>query len=332
MAVMQPNGFNISSKDRALLIVPQFHVMAWGFPFVCILAGADIILPSCHLQPEALIDIIQKERVSVANGVPSIWMGIYAALKKSPPVSKLPLKEFFVGGSAFPLVLIEGFEHDFNIPGIHAWGMTETSPLGTISRLQPHHDKLPSEEQLIIRSKQGIELPGVELRAVAANGGVVPRDGITEGEFEIRGAWITNGYFGFPEDRSCFSADGWFKTGDVGTIDVDGYMMITDRKKDLIKSGGEWISSIALELALIAHPKIKEACVVAIPDKRWTERPLACIVFTDGETVPASDLNDFLSKDFKNYQLPDRYVTMKEIPKTSVGKLDKKELRRLFSK
>ncbi|MEO5997605.1 MAG: long-chain fatty acid--CoA ligase [Chitinophagaceae bacterium] len=330
LSIMTPNAFNISCQDKALLIVPQFHVMAWGFPFVCVMAGAEMVLPSCHLQPESLIDIIQKEKCTIANGVPAIWMGVYEALKKNPPNEKLTLKEYLVGGSAMPMSIMDAMEQDFGIPGVQAWGMTETSPLGTISRLQPHHYDLPRQEQLKIRSKQGIELPGVEIRSVTEEGTTAPRDGETTGEFEIKGPWIVDKYFRCDHTQGNTGGE-WFKTGDTGTIDKDGYMMITDRKKDLIKSGGEWISSIALELALVAHPQVKEACVIAIPDDRWSERPLACIVFTDDTEVPAAELRSFLSGGFAAYQLPDHYISVKQIPKTSVGKLDKKELRRLYS-
>ncbi|MEP7107635.1 MAG: long-chain fatty acid--CoA ligase [Ferruginibacter sp.] len=331
VTIMTPNAANISTRDKVLLIVPQFHVMAWGFPFVCVLAGADMVLPGPHLQPDALIQIIQQEKVTLANGVPAIWLGVYDALKKNPPKEKLTLREYMVGGSALPPSLLYAFEKDFGIPGVQAWGMTETSPLGTFSRLQPVHDQLPEEEQLKIRSKQGIEMPGVELRAVGEDGSIVPRNGITNGEFEIRGAWIIGSYFRFTSNHLHFSKDGWFKTGDVGTIDGHGYMMITDRSKDLIKSGGEWISSVMLEIAILAHPQVKEACVIAIPHEKWTERPLACIVFRDNQVVPGEELRNLLSKDFAGYQLPDHFVAMKEIPKTSVGKLDKKELRRLYA-
>jgi fatty-acyl-CoA synthase len=318
----------MSCNDRALLIVPQFHVMAWGFPFACVLAGADMVLPSCHLQPETLISIIQQEKITIANGVPVIWMGIYEALKKNPPGEKLTLREYTVGGSAIPASLLEALERDFGIPGVHAWGMTETSPLGAISRLQRHHYELPSAEQLEIRAKQGKELPGVEIRCVLEDGSLAPRDGKATGEFEIRGPWIIDEYFdGVGKNQNINS---WFKTGDTGTIDKDGYMMITDRKKDLIKSGGEWISSIALELALLAHPAIQEACVIAVPDPKWTERPLACVIFRNGQEASGSELKSFLLKRFASYQVPGQFIVVSQIPKTSVGKLDKKELRRLY--
>ncbi len=331
MAIMQPNAANISVNDKVLLIVPQFHVMAWGFPFLCMMAGTDMVLPGLHLQPDAIIDILQKERVTIANGVPAIWLNVYEALKKNPPKEKLYLREYIVGGSALPPSLIEGFKKDFGILGIHAWGMTETSPLGTASRLQPVHGDLSPDEQLKYRAKQGIEVPGVELRVVTEDGSIAPRDGITMGEFQIRGAWVINSYYKVSDNNSYFSKDGWFKTGDVGTIDQYGYMMITDRTKDVIKSGGEWISSVALELALLAHPAIMEACVIAVPDEKWTERPLACIVLRAGNSVTGEALKTFLSGSFANYQIPDHFVPVAEIPKTSVGKLDKKELRRRYA-
>ncbi len=329
MGIMQPNAFNISSRDKALLIVPQFHVMAWGFPYVCMMAGADMVFPSSHLQPQALINISQQEKVTLANGVPSIWMGIYDELRVNPPSEKLTLREFLVGGSAISQGLLEGMEKDFGIPGVHAWGMTETSPLGTVCRLNKKHDHLPDEERLNIQAKQGIEIIGVELRTVAENGSVCARDGKSVGEFEIRGPWIVSKYYKATGDEDSSFNNGWFKTGDVGIIDEDGYMQITDRKKDLIKSGGEWISSIDLELTLMAHPGIKEACVIAVPDERWGERPVACIVF-EKETVSADELKRFLGNHFSSYQLPDQFIPMPEIPKTSVGKMDKKELRRLY--
>lgn len=331
LTVMTPNGANVSASDRVLSIVPQFHVMAWGYPYMCVMAGADIVFPSMHLQPDALVDIIKKEKITIANGVPTIWMGVYDALKKNPPKEKLTLREYIVGGSALAPSLIKSMEHDFGLKGTQAWGMTETSPLGTTSRLQQIHESLSYDEQLKIRSKQGYELPGVEIRAIMDDGAVAPRDGHTVGEFEIRGAWIIASYYKFPDNSARFSKDGWFKTGDVGTIDEHGYMMITDRSKDLIKSGGEWISSMALEVALMAIPKVKEAAVIAIPDEKWVERPLACVVLHEGETITIEEIRTALAKEFASYQIPNSFVTIKEVPKTSVGKFDKKEMRRQYA-
>ena len=332
MTILSPNAGNYSNDDVILLIVPQFHVMAWGFPYMCLLTGSDMVMPSLHLQPEAIVRILEREKITKANGVPSIWMGVYEEMKKNPPKEKLALEEYLVGGSALSASLIENFENDFGIRGVQAWGMTETSPLGTASRLQKKHKDLSKKEQIKIRAKQGIEFPGIEMRIVGDNGKIAPRDGKTMGELQVKGAWVIKSYFK-TNNRDNFTDDGWFRTGDVSTIDTDGYMEITDRTKDLIKSGGEWISSVALESALMAHPKIKEAAVIAIPDKKWSERPLAAIVLADiSKPISDDELKEFLSSDFANYQIPDNYVTIDIVPKTSVGKFDKKEIRRLYAK
>jgi acyl-CoA synthetase (AMP-forming)/AMP-acid ligase II len=325
-----PNISNISSRDRFLSICPMFHAMAWGSPFASLLTGNDIIMPSRHLQPAALIEIIQKENVTVANGVPTIWMGIYDELKRNPPKEKLTLREYMVGGSAFPASYIKKFETDFGINCFHAWGMTETSPVMTATRLQPVHDSYDYDEQIAIKAKQGFEIPGVEMRVVLEDGSIAPRDGKTVGEFEVRGHWVIDSYFKMTIEQS-HSTDGWFRTGDVGTIDEFGYMELTDRSKDLIKSGGEWISSVALETSLMSHPNVKEAAVIAIPDEKWVECPLACIVYKEGKTASAQEFDNFLLERFAKYQLPKKYVSVKEIPKTGVGKFDKKKIRKLYA-
>ena len=331
MTILSPNAGNYSNNDIVLLIVPQFHVMAWGFPYMCLLTGSDMVMPSLHLRPDAIIRILESENINKANGVPSIWRGVYDEMKKNPPKKKLALEEYLVGGSALSASLIENFEKDFGIRGVQAWGMTETSPLGTASRLQRKHKELSEKEQIKVRAKQGIEFPGIEMRIIGDDGKVAPRDGKTMGELQVKGAWVIKSYFK-TNSRENFTKDGWFRTGDVSTIDENGYMEITDRTKDLIKSGGEWISSVALELALMSHPKIKEAAVIAIPDKKWSERPLATLVLTDENTpVSTEELREYLSKDFASYQIPDNYVTINEVPKTSVGKFDKKEIRRLYA-
>ncbi|WP_424000592.1 long-chain fatty acid--CoA ligase [Maribacter sp. IgM3_T14_3] len=331
MTILSPNAGNYSNNDIVLLIVPQFHVMAWGFPYMCLLTGSDMVMPSLHLRPDAIIRILESENINKANGVPSIWRGVYDEMKKNPPKEKLALEEYLVGGSALSASLIENFEKDFGIRGVQAWGMTETSPLGTASRLQRKHEELSEKEQIKVRAKQGIEFPGIEMRIIGDDGKVAPRDGKTMGELQVKGAWVIRSYFK-TNSRENFTKDGWFRTGDVSTIDENGYMEITDRTKDLIKSGGEWISSVALELALMSHPKIKEAAVIAIPDKKWSERPLATLVLTDeNNPVSTEELKGYLSKDFASYQIPDNYVTINEVPKTSVGKFDKKEIRRLYA-
>ncbi|WP_339724025.1 long-chain fatty acid--CoA ligase [Maribacter stanieri] len=331
MTILSPNAGNYNNNDIILLVVPQFHVMAWGFPYMCLLSGSDMVMPSLHLRPDAIIRILESEKVNKANGVPSIWRGVYEEMKKNPPKNKLALEEYLVGGSALSASLIENFEKDFGIKGVQAWGMTETSPLGTASRLQKKHKNLSEKEQIKIRAKQGIEFPGIEMRIIGDDGEVAPRDGKTMGELQVKGAWVIKSYFK-TNSRDSFTKDGWFRTGDVSTIDADGYMEITDRTKDLIKSGGEWISSVALELALMSHSKIKEAAVIAIPDKKWSERPLATLVLADeNDPVSTEELKEFLAKDFANYQIPDNYVTINQVPKTSVGKFDKKEIRRLYA-
>ena len=331
MTILSPNAGNYSNNDIILLVVPQFHVMAWGFPYMCLLTGSDMVMPSLHLRPDAIIRILESENINKANGVPSIWRGVYEEMKKNPPKTKLALEEYLVGGSALSASLIENFEKDFGIKGVQAWGMTETSPLGTASRLQRKHESLSYKEQIKVRAKQGIEFPGIEMRIIGDNGKVAPRDGKTMGELQVKGAWVIKSYFK-TNSRDSFTKDGWFRTGDVSTIDADGYMEITDRTKDLIKSGGEWISSVALELALMSHAKIKEAAVIAIPDEKWSERPLATLVLADeNKHVSTEELKEFLSKEFASYQIPDNYVIIDEVPKTSVGKFDKKEIRRLYA-
>ena len=327
---LMPNALGMSSKDRMLVIVPLFHAMSWGAAFSGLLTGADLVFASTNMQPASLIEILENEKITVAIGVPTIWLGVYDALMKNKPKQKLALREFGCGGSALPKSLIEGFEKNFGIQGVHAWGMTETSPVATVSRLQEIHLDLPEEERYQIRAKQGVELPGVEIKLVTEEGEDVKRDGKTMGEIFIRGAWVASAYYKSADKGQQFTADGWFKTGDVATIDAQGYIQITDRTKDLIKSGGEWISSVALENALMAHPGIQEACVIAIPHEKWVERPLACILTRPGQLPSEVELRDFLSKEFSPYQLPDDFVFVQEIPKTSVGKFNKKELRRMY--
>jgi len=330
VVISLPNYVNFSSADRLLVAVPQFHVMAWGFPLAAILAGAVLVFPSTHLQPDALINIMSEESVNKASGVPTIWQGIYSLLKKNGKPGAFALTEFFVGGATAPPTMIENFQKDFNIKAVHAWGMTETSPVATISKLQPQHASLSDADKIKIRAKQGQQLPLVEIRIVPESGEPAQRDGVTVGEIQVKGAWIIDNYFK-SNTRDTFTEDGWFTTGDVGMINPEGYMQITDRTKDLIKSGGEWISSVALEVAIAAHPKVKEASVIAIPDETWSERPLAVIVLEEAtDTLTAEELAIFLSPQFAKYQLPDKLAFINEIPKTSVGKFDKKEMRRLY--
>lgn len=327
MALNMPNATGIGTNDTVLLIVPQFHVMAWGFPYSCMMIGADMVMPGPHLNPKAIVKAINDEKITVANGVPTIWQGVHEELKNGTSIPSF--RSLLVGGSAFPKSLIIGF-NNFGIEAIHAWGMTETSPLGTLSRLQKHHYSLSEDEKYDILAKQGVEMLGIEIRIIGEDGTVAPRDGKTVGEIEVRGNWVVNSYYKAESDN--FTKDGWFKTGDVGTINSEGYMDITDRTKDLIKSGGEWISSVALENTLVGCELIKEVAVIAIPDEKWSERPLAAIVLNDGAELDVERISSMLkANSFTKYQLPDKYVVVAEIPKTSVGKIDKKLLRKMYA-
>lgn len=317
----------VSQRDVIMPIVPMFHANAWGLPYSATWVGAKQVFPGVAPQPAALLGLVASERVTLVAGVPTIFIGLQAVLEKG--TVKLPaLERIVIGGSAAPRGLIEAYDR-LGLTILHAWGMTETTPLGTVSRLKAHLGQRPGSEQLDYRAKQGLPAPGIELRALGPDGQPVAWDGQTMGELVARGPWVTAGYYNVPESADSFTADGWFRTGDIVTIDAEGYIEIADRTKDLIKSGGEWISSVALEGALMTHPDILEAAVVAIPDERWTERPLACIVLKP-ETKAADQeaiLRDYLAERFAKWWLPDRYLFLDALPKTSVGKFDKKLLR-----
>ena len=305
--------------------------MAWGFPYACLMAGAKMVMPGPHLEPSDLIELLDKEKVTIANGVPTIWTGVYQALKANPrPIPHF--RSLVVGGSAIPRMLIEAYEKEFGLEVLHAWGMTEMSPLGTIARLQSHHQDLSYDEQLDVKAKQGYAIPGVELRIADEDGQEMPHDGETVGEVQVRGPWIIRSYFKVEPNLDSFTADGWFRTGDVAALDQDGYMTITDRTKDLIKSGGEWISSVALENSLMSHPSVFEAVVIAIPDEMWAERPLAAVVL-DPEAAPVTSeaLINYIKPNFAKFWLPDKIIFIDEVPKTSVGKFNKKVLRQQYA-
>jgi fatty-acyl-CoA synthase len=290
-----------------------------------------MVMPGPHLQPGPLAEMIAERRVSVAAGVPTIWNGLYHELKTNPRNISC-IRALVVGGSAMPRALIEGYEKELGVNVCHAWGMTELSPLGTVSRLQGHHRELPDHEKWDIKARQGYAIAGVEIRLVNDQGHELPWDGTTMGEVQVRGPWVIKGYYKTEPSPEQLTADGWFRTGDVATISPDGYLNITDRTKDLIKSGGEWISSVALENTLMAHPKVLEAAVIAIPDQRWSERPLAAVVPAPGvESVNEAELLDYLAPHFAKFWLPERVVVLKTIPKTSVGKFDKKVLRQQYA-
>ncbi|MBI4469095.1 MAG: long-chain fatty acid--CoA ligase [Acidobacteria bacterium] len=320
MAICMASVFGVGSTDRILLIVPMFHANAWGLPYSGWLAGSDLLLPGRHLQAEPLCRLIEKERPTFSAAVPTILNDLcqYAGSHASDLSS---FRTVAAGGAAVPPHLIRDFQDRFGVRIIQAWGMTETSPLGAVA--QPPRD-CPPEEEMIWRSKTGRVAPGVELRIVDGER-EVPWDGLSIGEIEVRGPWVTGSYYreAAPER---FHA-GWLRTGDVGTIDSRGYIQISDRAKDIIKSGGEWISSVELENKLMSHPDVAEASVIGIPDERWDERPLACLVLKAGSRVTVDELRAFLSDKVARWWIPERWSFLLEIPKTSVGKFDKKALR-----
>ena len=322
----QATALGLTESDVVLPVVPQFHAMAWGLPYACTFAGAAVVMPGPHLQATALAEMIETNQVTVAAGVPSIWNGLYHELKATPrDISSI--RALVVGGSAMPRSLIEGYERDLGVNVLHAWGMTELSPLGTLAKLRPGHASLSREEQWDVKARQGAPLGGVELRIVGDDGTVLPWDGETMGELQARGPWVIRSYYKRDPTPEHFTEDGWFRTGDVATMTPDGYMTITDRTKDLVKSGGEWISTVALEGALMAHVGVLEAAVIAVPDDKWSERPLAVVVRTPEGSVSSNELRDALATRFAKFEIPDQFVFVDELPKTSVGKFDKKVLR-----
>ena len=326
----QGMALGLTEADVVLPVVPQFHAMAWGLPYACTLAGAEIVLPGQHLQPASLAELIETYQVTVAAGVPSIWNGLYHELKETPrDISSI--RALVVGGSAMPRSLIEDYERDLGVDILHAWGMTELSPLGTLSKLRSKHAALPAGARWDVKARQGCPLPGVELRIVNDEGTVLPWDGASMGELQARGPWVIRSYYRRDPTPEHFTEDGWFRTGDVATMTPDGYMTITDRTKDLVKSGGEWISTVALEGALMAHAGVLEAAVIAVPDEQWSERPLAVAVRVPGGAVSAEELRAALATRFAKFEIPDRVVFVDALPKTSVGKFDKKVLRTRYA-
>ena len=329
LAQAMADTFALSERDILMAIVPMFHANAWGLPFCATLVGATQVYPGPAPQPKDILELIQRERVTFTAGVPTIWLGLLPLLETGQydisSVRAMP-----VGGSAAPKSMIDTYQKKYGVPIVHAWGMTEMTPLGTMSHLKSHMESLPEPERLNIRAKQGLPSVCVEIRAVDEAGQVAPWDGKSMGELQVRGPWVISAYYENPEGAKQFTEDGWFKTGDVVTIDPEGYIQITDRTKDLIKSGGEWISSVDLENLLMAHPKLLEACVIAVPHPKWDERPLACVVPRPGQTVTPEELVEFLRPLVAKWWLPDGIVCLESIPKTGVGKFDKKALREKF--
>ncbi|MFJ9519441.1 long-chain fatty acid--CoA ligase [Kitasatospora sp. NPDC101801] len=332
MQVNSADSFALTARDLALPVVPMFHVNAWGLPYAAFMSGAGLLMPDRFLQPKPLAEMIDRMRPTVVAAVPTIWNGLLDELDAGS-YDTSSIRMVVIGGSACPPALMRGFEERHGIRVVHAWGMTETSPLGSFA--QPPAGLTP-EQEWPYRVSQGLFPASVEARLIGPGGERMPHDGVSAGELEVRGPWIAGAYFAGagrqperPEDK--FSPDGWLRTGDVGTITPDGYLTLTDRAKDVIKSGGEWISSVELENHLMAHPEVAEAAVVAVPDEKWGERPLATVVLRPGASVGLAELRAFLAGRIASWQLPERWSIVESVPKTSVGKFDKKVIRAQYA-
>ena len=325
-AVALPDAMCIKGTDVVLPVVPMFHVNAWGTPYATALVGCKLVLPGHHLDGESLYKLFESEGVTMSAGVPTIWMGLLNYVKANN-LKFSTFKTTVIGGAACPPSMIRTFENDYNVEVVHAWGMTELSPVGTLGRLKSKHANLAPEAKQKILEKQGKSVFGVDMRIVDAEGNVQPWNGVATGDLEVRGHWVISSYFNV--DKSPLH-DGWFPTGDVATIDSDGYMQITDRSKDVIKSGGEWISSIELENVLMGHPAVHEAAAIAAHHPKWDERPLMVVVKKPGAEVTKEELLAFYKGKIPNWQTPDDIVFVDELPHTATGKLYKLKLREQY--
>ena len=326
MSALQ-DSIGLAKSDVVLPVVPMFHVNAWGLPFTATMVGAKQVFPGPHLDPVSVLNLLADEGVTLTAGVPTVWLAILDQLDCNPGKWDLKaLHTMIVGGSAAPQAMIEGFEKRHGLRVIHAWGMSEMSPIGTICKPGPRATRLPDSERFRLRATQGTAVPFVDIRAVGDRG-EVPWDGKSMGELHVRGPCVARSYFRNPAEEDKFTTDGWFRTGDVVTIDPEGYVRITDRSKDLIKSGGEWISSVDVENALMGHPAVKEAAVVAVPHEKWSERPVACVVLKDGAKASDEELRAWLEPRFARFWLPDAFVFLQQIPRTATGKFLKAALR-----
>jgi fatty-acyl-CoA synthase len=327
--VCMAETLGLTSRDAVLPVVPMFHANAWGMPYAATLVGAKHVYPGRFgADPASLADLIEAERVTFSAGVPTVWIGLLQYLEATPR-DLSSIRMITGGGSAVPVSLIEAFERRHGIELVQGWGMTETGPVASLSNVLPELDGLPQDERFRVRARQGRVVPGVRFRVVDEEGAPVPWDGKSMGEIEVRGNWVAASYYRDPHGSDRFD-QGWLRTGDVAVVDEHGYLQIVDRTKDLVKSGGEWISSVELESALMGHPDVLEASVIGVPHPRWAERPLACVVLKPGREATREDVLEFLRPRFPSWWLPDDVVFVAEIPKTSVGKFDKKVLREDF--
>lgn len=325
------DGLKVSSRDSILLAVPLFHVNAWGIPYTSAMCGAKLVLPGPWLDGKSLFELAAAEGCTMSLGVPTVWLGFLKYLDDHPDLdlSRLRFDRIVIGGSAAPRAVIKRLHDKLGAYTIQAWGMSETSPLGTIGNLLPHHDALSLDEQFDLRAKQGRVIYGVEVRITDDSNRPLPRDGKTTGDLKVRGPWVAAAYFK-GEGGDVLDDEGWFATGDVASIDQQGFVQITDRSKDVIKSGGEWISSIDLENAAVAHPAVQEAAVIGLPHPKWQERPLLLVVPKPGAAVDGADILAFLADRVARWWLPDDVVFVEDLPHTATGKLQKNRLREQF--
>lgn len=331
MGAALPDVLDVREADCILPVVPMFHANSWGLPYAAAMAGPKLVFPGPFLDPPSLLEAFDQEKVTMTAGVPTIWQGLLSTLDEDPKkydVSRI--RKLVVGGSAVPKSLIQGMEERHGLSIVQAWGMTETSPLGTVANLPSSYNDKSSDEQYDYRSLQGTPVPLVEIRARSEEG-FAAWDNQEMGELEVRGPWVASAYFNRPDAVDRFTEDGWFKTGDIVSISPEGCVKIQDRSKDLVKSGGEWISSVDLENLIMAHPDVVEAAVIAIPHPRWDERPLACVVKKEGSALTAEDLRAFIEPKVAKFWIPDGFEFIDEVPKTSVGKFKKIALREQFA-
>jgi len=329
LAQCMPDSVGISGRDVLLPVVPMFHANAWGIPYAACMLGTKMVFPGPHLHPDDLLPLMEQERVSIACGVPTIWLGMIQLLERNPGRWKLdPKLRLTVGGSAVPESLIRAFAR-LGVDVIQGWGMTETSPLATVSKIVQLQGDPQDDERFATLASQGYPIPLVDLRIVGEDG-EQPWDGKSVGEIQVRGPWITGSYHDLPQSAESFTQDGWLRTGDVAAVTPLGFVRITDRTKDLIKSGGEWISSVDLENAIMGHPGVAEAAVIAVPHPRWAERPLAVIVPKAGARVSEADVREHLAQTFVKWMIPEAVVFVDSIPRNSTGKFLKSALRETY--
>jgi fatty-acyl-CoA synthase len=329
MMINQADGVGLTAWDAALPVVPMFHANAWGIPYAAMSAGAKLVFAGQYTaDPQSLADLIEGERVTVAAGVPTVWAGLLQYLESNPR-DLSSVRGITAGGSAVPVSMIERFKRLSGVDVLQGWGMTETGPVASLSLLTPSHEGLPESETFRARARQGRVVPGIRFRVIDDDGNEVPWDNKSMGELQVRGNWVAASYYNDPSGVDRFD-DGWLRTGDVAVVDEHGSLQLVDRTKDLVKSGGEWISSVELENALMGHPAVLEAAVIGVPSERWSERPLACVVLKPDAAATKEDLIAFVEPQFAKWWLPDDVVFIHEVPKTSVGKFDKKVLREDF--